>query len=111
MAQFKVGGKVVCMVTGDCTVQPNNEKFHFERGETRTITEIHQCICGHIMLSFGQKSIHWKPGKHSTVCECGIDTVHDTLFVYARYFAPIEEQEYKQVSYTKIIDEIPACAQ
>lgn len=112
MANFKVGGKVVCLESGTIYVSNTCESFEYKKGETYTVTDLRECACGVITLCFGQvKKNNGRP--HQIECACGIKRTDgaDLVYINSKYFLPVEEQEYKQVTYTKILDEIPVCAQ
>ena len=112
MAQFKVGGSVVALEDRTYRTllgtQPFGGGLTIKKGEVFTVIAISTCMCGGIRLDVGFRSDTGKTSCH----KCGrIRPNGGARFVRSTSFAPIEEQQFKQVVYTKIIDEIPACAQ
>lgn len=109
MSQFKVGGKVVAAqrvhVENSC-----GESIIIEKGSILPVFEVRECDCGTISLDLGFTSRKAKdPNTQCYVCKAIEKT--RVWYLAAKYFVPIEEQEFKQVEYTKILEQIPACAQ
>lgn len=111
MSQFKVGGKVVAIKNLTLTAA-NGASITIKRDSVYTVMGKSTCPrCGKLSLDVG--FVDPSPQGTKTQCyNCAAAWPNGgRWFVRAVAFVPIDESEYKLVTYTKILDEIPACAQ
>lgn len=109
MAQFKVGGKVVAIENR--TLKSNGgETRQIKRGQTFVVSGLFACKAGCLSLDIGFRT-EKATDLNCTICG-EISKRGNTIWhVRSTSFVPIDETEFQQVTYTKILDEIPVCAQ
>ena len=102
MAEFKVGGKVVC-------VKDHSEKL-VKTGIVYPVNYIHKCSCGALSLDVGiEYDLNPDFEYGVTQCHCGkIDESPRPLFDSC-LFLPLDD--FQQVTYTKILEQVPVGAQ
>lgn len=112
MAQFKVGGKVVAIDEGTGETTGVRFTIQIKKGDVFTVLGIKECRCGRIALDVGF-STPCVPGYDnvSECHDCGHKVKTQTWWLRSTLFVPIDETEFKQIEYTKILEQIPACAQ
>lgn len=112
MAQFKVGGKVVALEDRQNYQADNGEIIRVEKDHTYTVRGIKICECGGMSLDVG---FSFRPApfvEEISECNlCGLEIKTQVWWIRSTNFIPLDELEFQQVTYTKILDEIPVCAQ
>lgn len=94
--QFKIGGKVVCVKHYPDYVF---DKFHVEVGKVKVVRDIfNNPFDGYLMLRFEGE----KYPRNDSGMEYGYE---------ASYFCPLQDEEFKQITYTQILQTVPAGAQ
>lgn len=78
------------------------------KGSVVLITDIHECACGVVALSWGDKG----PSRH---IKCDYEFPNNETYYDLRFFEVIEDDEikiksdtFKQVTFTKIIENVPS---
>lgn len=106
MAEFKVGGYVVCIET--CSgVSTLGEKFGYTKDSIYQVKEIKTCSCGDISLWLGDVMVQGY--TNNCFCCCGKLLGHDRVYAKSRRFLPLDD--FKEVTFTKINEEVPVSAQ
>lgn len=95
MKGYEKGKKVVCIYSHSQGVT--------RKGQVYVILGIMQCKCGRILLDLGVKNTLLN--MQCSDCEKIFES--ETWWQSAHRFTLLEETEFKQVTYTKIIEEIP----
>ncbi len=106
MAEFKVGGKVICVK--QCTLISNTkESYTYNINQTYTISEVKICSCGSVSLWLGDVRVG--TGKTFTQCPCKKKTETFKVFAHSLYFLPLDD--FKEVTFEKIKEQVPVSAQ
>lgn len=101
MAEYKVGGKVVAI--GD------HPQGRFKKGDIFTVLGIDKSECCHTTVL----NVGITIGECVMICQsCGGRHHHGSFHCWYRYswFIPLEDAADKQITYTKIIEDIPVFA-
>ncbi len=106
MAEFKVGGKAICLSTISA-VSNFGKKYEYKKDSVYMIQEIKECACGHIALWLGDTL-----SGPDAICSCHkCNGVLGLGKVYAdsKYFLPLDD--FKEVTFEKIKEQVPVGAQ
>lgn len=109
-AQFKVGGKVVCVEGGTISTNDGTWRLEIKEKEIYHVFGLLTCPCGALMLDIGFKQPNTGRINVSYCGVCNQETTTDVAYLDSEYFVPIEEQEAKTVTYTKKPQDIPVIA-
>lgn len=107
MAEFKVGGKCIC-VESVSAKSSLGQVIEYKKGLTYTVKEITICNCNTLHLWLGD--VLSKGAIKTCVCwRCKKKLAEEKAFVIARHFIPLDD--FKEVTFTKINEEVPVSAQ
>lgn len=109
MPQFKIGGKIVAIYNGSVT-NAVGQTVSIKKGDEHTVYGIRKCECGLVALDIGVVSVEPSGYTAVSLCECKRKTETRIWWINSVFFIPIDEAEFMQVEYTKVIDEMPVGA-
>lgn len=101
MAEFKVGGKVICV--------KSHSRGVVKKNTIHTVHDLRDAPCG-----CGNKEINIDIASANTSQRCSIcgritHSVYGYYWLSARLFRPLDD--FKEVTFEKIKKEVPVCAQ
>lgn len=101
MPPFYIGQKVVA-------IKNSKSGATYKKGEIHTVLNILKCDCGRYLIDIGFKVIQGT-GTRCDVCQKSVNKDY-VWYCDSRSFAPaIQEQEFKQTTYSKVLEEVPMC--
>lgn len=106
MAEFKVGGLVVCVKSVQL-ISDSGETFTYTKNIIYIVRDLKVCGCGTVALHLGD--IRKDVNPTSTCKECNYKLVTQKVWVAASNFLPLDD--FKEVTFTKINEEVPVSAQ
>lgn len=107
MAEFKVGGKAICIESREF-ISTMGLTFRYYKDRCYSVSDLLLCKCGSLSLWLGDvNNLGSQQFSECGICWQLIET--KKVFVHSKFFVPLDD--FKEVTFEKIKEQVQVSAQ